>query len=101
MSMQPLEPVIRQPDTEEQEWSPDTHWRATITKSHTGRLWREPSTDVTLDEVRTRTFLATGHRVSAQGVEEPLSASEMQQLQSALLIAREKNAGNNLRAIPQ
>lgn len=65
-----------------QEWSPDGRWRITITKYGAGRLWREPSIEITLDEMRTRTALITGHRINAQGAEEPLAAAEMQSLQS-------------------
>ncbi len=82
MSLLPLEPITHQPDLEQQEWSPDARWRITITKSGAGRLWREPATDLSLDEMRARTWLITGHRMNAQGVEEPLPAAEMQQLQS-------------------
>ena len=83
----PLGPISHDSDFSEetlnpQEWSPDARWRITITKSGAGRLWREPSTEITLDEMRTRTALITGHRINAQGAEEPLAAAEMQNLQS-------------------
>ena len=83
----PLGPISHDSDFSEetmspQEWSPDGRWRFTITKSGAGRLWREPSTAITLDEMRTRTALITGHRMNLQGAEEPLAAAEMQKLQS-------------------